>query len=189
MNLLYIDGPIVKPTPEALQIDVFKAIWDRDESKGKEQALAEFTYIKFMCFAGKDNPYYGYPSEVRSDKIIERLGPDVDLDDNDPLLISAMAFYDRLVEESSPTRRFYDACVKGADKLIMFLQTVNFDDRDMKGSAVYKPNDINMVLKSANETLQSLYGMKERVEQELFESIKTRGNRMINYFEKPKDKR
>ena len=43
MNLLYIDGPIVKPTPEALQIDVFKAIWDRDESKRKEQALAEFT--------------------------------------------------------------------------------------------------------------------------------------------------
>ena len=183
MELLYIDGAIVKPTPEALQLTPFKEIWDRDKSPKKEQALAEFTYIKLMLCPSKNNPYYGYRIEDRPKKICERMPHNI-INDEDNLIVNAMDMYEEIMETASPTKRYYDDCVIGAEKQGQFLRDVNFSERDEKGAAVYKPGDTDRILKSSYETLASLTKMKEQVQQEVYESTKTKGNREINYFEK-----
>lgn len=188
MELLYIEGGIVKPTPEILQISVFKEIWDRDKSLKKEQALVEFTYIKFMLYPiAEKNPFYDYPIEIRSNKIIESLSSSID--PNDELIISGLAQYEEQIEKMSISKKYLDAVMEGAEKMIMFLKSVNFNERDNKGSAVYKPSDVDRVLKSCTETLKSIQGMKKMVREEMYESIKTRSNRTVNRYEKRKENR
>lgn len=187
MELLYIEGGIVKPTPEAISIDVFNKIWNNDKSPLKEVALCQFSFIKFMYQPGDKNPYYGYPIEIRASKINERLAHKVD--PNDPDIVMACAYFDKEVEDASPSKRYYDACVTGAEKNIEFLRSVNYEERDAKGSAVYKPIDVDRILKSAFETLQSLHNMKKKVDEEIYESAKTKGNRIIGAYENPKNRR
>lgn len=191
MNLLYIEGGIVHPTADALTVTPLKEIWERDKNKHKEQARGEFAYIKFMLHPGKDNPFYGYPEynnqtgePVRENKIIDKIITPLPINPNDPLIVEAMAWYSEIVQEASPTKRYYDACVVGMDKQIAFLEEVNFAERDKKGMAVYKPIDTDRVLKSAGETMKSLSELKVRMEQEMYEATKTRNDRTINKYEK-----
>ena len=67
--LFSVEGKIVQPNTETLLVSPFKEIWARDKSKGKENALEEFTYIEFMTSMLKSNPYKGYAPEVKEEVI------------------------------------------------------------------------------------------------------------------------
>jgi hypothetical protein len=49
---------------------------------------------------------------------------------------------------------------------------------------VYKISEVIPALKSANEVLRSMSDLQERVEQEVYESSKTKAGKEINYFER-----
>jgi len=69
--LFKIDGKLVFPTEEALLITPYKEIWERDTSKGKENAIKEFSYIEFMVSKLATNPYKGYSDDIRGKVIIK----------------------------------------------------------------------------------------------------------------------
>ena len=48
---------------------------------------------------------------------------------------------------------------------------------------LYKPKDISGAINDSEQNIRTLHNLKEKVEQELFEAVKTRSNRQINPFE------
>lgn len=186
MNIFLLENNVVKPTPESLLIRPFKQIWDRDKTVKKERAMKEIAYIEFMKSFKRSNPFIGYEDFDRHRKVCQFV-----FDDNkyvpDEVVQQAMKVYDELQNEGSLSLRYYKSLVQGVDKLIKFVETVDLDERDLKGTAVWNPTHITNITKTAGDTLKQLNMMKEQVEQELYESSKTRGNREINIFEQRPD--
>jgi hypothetical protein len=182
MDVFHIEQGIVKPTPEILMISPFKEIWARDKTVKKEKALKEFAYIEFFVSYKKSNPFCGFPPQDRHRKICETVLHNISYIP-DELVKQGMDVYKDWQENASPSLRFYKSVVKANEKLVTFAETIDLNERDVKGSAVYKPNDITSITSKAYENLKTLTLMKEKVEQELFEASKTRSNRTINVFE------
>lgn len=182
MNIFIVENGIVMPTPEILLVSPFNKIWERDTTKKKEHALKEFAYIEFMCSYKKANPFIGFPPKDRHRKICESVLHNISYIPDDAVK-RAMGLYRDWQENASPSLRFYKAVVKANEKLVAFAEVIDLNERDNKGSAVFKPSDITSITSKAYENLKTLTLMKEKVEQELFEVSKTRSNRQINAFE------
>ena len=48
MNLFELENNVVTFSPQALLIAPFKEIWDKDKSKGKEDAALKLAFIYYM---------------------------------------------------------------------------------------------------------------------------------------------
>lgn len=180
--LFVVENSVAKPNVETLLISPFKEIWERDETPGKGQALKEFTFIEFMSSKKKTNPYAGYDDDTRFERLKELL-----FDEEweiDALIESALIKIKDFQEEASPTYQYYLAASKAAEQMRTFFTTFDINERNERnGNPLYKPSDITRALNDTDKVLQNLNSMKEKVEQELFEQIKTRGNKTINPFE------
>jgi hypothetical protein len=193
MQLFIIENNIVKPTTEVLLISPFREIWNRDSSEGKEFALKEFAYIEFMCSPKKTNPFYGYQEDERSDKIIANIfkgnsqvivrGDTEVLYEPDMLVVDGIDTYRGFLKSASFSLSFLEACILGANKLIDFFTTVDLDERTKSGGVVYKPADVTKALSDAFNVVKSLNAFKEKVEQELYENTKLKGDIEINPLE------
>ena len=162
--LFIVENNIAKPNTETLLIEPFKVLWERDKTPDKDVAIKEFTYIELMSSKKKSNPYAGYSDSMRSEKLAEVLFDDPTWKP-DALVEQGLAKIVEFQKEASPTYTYY-------------INEVND-----KGARVFKPNEIVMAISNTDKLLQNLHSMKEKVEQELFEQAKTRGNKQINPFE------
>jgi len=173
----------VTPVKELLLIYPFSEIWDRDKSKHKETAIREFSYICFSVSPKKTNPYAGYHVDVKKTKIVQGLWKDEEWIP-DELVEEATRLYEEWLMNASPSMRYYNAVKSGIEETINFFENVDFNERTDKGIPVYKIGEVIAALKSANEVLKSMTDLKDRVEQELYESAKTKAGKEINPFEK-----
>lgn len=182
MNIFIIESNIAKPTVEILLVPIFNSIWTRDNSSMKETAIKEFTYIEFMVSPKKTNPYSGYKEEVRGQKIANDIFRG-QVYTPDYLVDEAIQWYNKHLEESSPSMAFLNAAKSAANKLIDFLNNFDMDERTRTGTPIYKPKDITSALNDTPATIKSLNDLTEKVQQELFDINKTRANKDTNYFE------
>ena len=61
---------------------------------------------------------------------------------------------------------------------------IDLNERNTRtGMPLYKPKDISGAINDSEQNIRTLHNLKEKVEQELFEAVKTRSNRQINPFE------
>jgi len=180
--LFVVENNIAKPNTEVLLTSPFKEIWDRDYTEDKEQATKEFTFIEFMSSKKKTNPYAGYDDQMRFERLKELL-----FDESwemDELIESALIKIKDFQEEASETYQYYLSARIAAEKMRGFFRDFSFSDvNERTGNPLYKPSDITRALNDTDKVLQNLNSMKEKVEQELFEQTKTRGNKEINPFE------
>lgn len=180
--LFVVENNVAKPNTETLLISPFKEIWERDKSKDKVQAIKEFTFIELMTSKKKSNPFAGYSDEVRFNKLKEML-----FDENwkpDKEIEMGLAKMKDFQMEASPTYKYYIDNLETAEKTRTFLKNINLEERNSKtGNPLYKPKDVTSAIADAEKIIQVLTSMKEKVEQELFEQAKTRGNKQINPFE------
>lgn len=180
-HLFVVDNNIARPNTETLLITPFKEIWERDSSKNKTQAIKEFTYIEFMSSKKKSNPYAGYEESVRHQELKKLLfsedwSPDI-------FITGGIKKVDEFQEEASPTFSYYKSVLSAAEKMKDFFNTFDINEVNDKGARVFKINEITSAIAGTDRVLQNLHSMKEKVEQELFESVKTRNNREINPYE------
>lgn len=183
VEIFEVDNSIVRPVKEILLISPFKDIWERDKSKHKVTAIKEFSYIYFLISPRKTNPYAGYPDEVKAKEIIKGLWKEEYWEVNE-LVEEAAKQYSEWLQEASTSMNYYNAVKSGVEETINFFKNVDFNERTEKGAPVYKVTEVIAALKSANEVLKSLTDLKERVEQELYESSKTKSGKEINPFER-----
>lgn len=185
VEIFEINGSVVRPVKDILLIYPFNEIWNRDESKHKSIAINELAYVYYIVSPKKTNPYSGYSNEIRSKKIIEGLWKDnKEKWKPDDLVKEAIDVYAKWLEEASPSMRYYNAVKSGVEQTINFFQNIDFNERTDKGLPVYKISEVIPALKSANEVLKSMSDLQERVEQEVYESSKTKAGKEINLFER-----
>lgn len=183
VEIFEMHNSYVTPVKELLLIFPFKEIWERDKSKHKEVAIKEFSYICFLISPKKTNPYAGYTEELKSKEIIKGLWGNKKWE-IDNLVEEGIKLYEKWLQEASISMQYYNAVKSGVNETINFFKNVNFNERTDKGVPVYKVTEVISALKSANEVLKSLTDLQERVEQELYESSKTKSGKEINPFER-----
>ena len=181
-HLFVVENSIAKPNVETLLIEPFKTIWERDKTPDKDIAIKEFTYIELMSSKKKSNPYAGYSDSMRSEKLAEVLFDDPTWKP-DILVEQGLAKIVEFQKEASPTYTYYISVLEATEKMKDFFTTFDINEVNDKGARVFKPNEIVMAISNTDKLLQNLHSMKEKVEQELFEQAKTRGNKQINPFE------
>ena len=64
-----------------------------------------------------------------------------------------------------------------------YLIGIDLNERTKSEMPVYKPADVYSAIEKVEKIMTSLNTLKEKVEQELFDSTKTRGNKLINPLE------
>lgn len=188
MALLFIvENGIVKPNVETLMIHPFNAIWERDDSPTKVNALEDFAYIELTTSMKKSNPYSGYPDGIRQEKVKADVIKREDWIE-DELIMKGI---DKVVEfqkEASVTYNYYMSAKIAAEKMQDFF--LNFDMNQLNPKTlmpVYKPKDITSGLMDTSKVLENLHGLKEKVDQELFEQVKNRGQKVISRFADPEN--
>jgi len=186
MDLFVIEGPVVKPTEHALLISPYKEIWERDKSSAKEGAIRDFTYIEFCCSYKKSNPYKGYKESIRKTKIGEAVyKEDFPTFVEDELIMEGMSLYRQLRAEASPTLQYYLAAKAGAEKMMEWLDDFDMERENPRtGLPLYKPREITSALKDSYDVMRTLNSLEKKVQEEIFEVVKTRANKEINHFER-----
>lgn len=183
--LFKVEGKIVQPNTETLLISPFKEIWERDKSKGKENAIEELTYIEFMTSMLKSNPYKGYASEVKEKVVKDAVITQKDWQP-DELIFKGVEYIFKLQKEASPTYTLYMSALQAKEKLEKFFRTVDLDERSPKtGFPIYKPKELSSAMLDVDKLTSSLAALAKKVEEELFDDIKTRGQKEISPFADP----
>lgn len=179
--LFVVENNRAKPNIETLLISPFKDIWERDNSEDKLRAIKELTFIEFMSSKKKTNPYAGYDDDKRYEVLKKALFNESW--EMDALIEQALVKIRIFQEEASPTYKYYMSASIAAAKMRDFFDTFDINERNDKGMPVYKPGEITRALNDTDKVLQNLNAMKDKVEQELFEQTRTKGNKSINPFE------
>lgn len=183
--LFEVVNKIVVPTDEVLQVPPFKEIWERDKSPKKEVAIQEFTYMEFMTSSLATNPYKDY-SEDKKESVIRK---DVIKEKNwkpDKLIEEGMEKIITLQTEGSSTYSLYMSAIKAKDKLESFFNNFDMEEKNERsGNPIYKPRDITIAIQDLDKTIMSLKSLEKKVEEDLFEVAKIRGQKKISDFANP----
>lgn len=182
--LFKIEDRKVFPNEETLLIPPFSQIWERDESPDKWLAIREFAYIEFMTSQLKSNPYKGYSEKVREEKLRE----DIIKEDTwipDELVMEAMKKIEEFQTNGSGAYTLLIDTLKAKETLQEFLRSVNLKERTDKGAMVLKPKDVTAAMLDLDKLVTSLDVLKKKVEEDTFETVKTRANKVISPFANP----
>lgn len=182
-HLFKFTGKVVYPNEETLLIEPYKKIWSRDKSENKEQAMKEFSYMEFMTSLLASNPYIGYDERRRHRQLCKDIMMDADYVP-DELVELGMQKIREFQQDASPSLSFYEASLKGINKLKTFFNTFNMNERNDKGFPIFKPKEITSALLDVDKAIASLYTLKKKVEEEVFEAVKTKGDKTISPFAK-----
>ncbi len=186
MSLLFtVENRIVKPYAETLLMFPFNEIWARDKDPEKLNAIEDFTYIEFVVSVKKSNPYSGYAESVRREKVKEAIIKREDWEEDD-LIRQGMASLIRFQKESSMTYNYYMSAKNAAEKMQEFFNTFDINRVNEKtGNPLLKPKDITAALNDTSKVLENLSALKTKVDNELFEEIKNKGQKVITPFANP----
>jgi len=175
----------VYPTEEILLVSPFKEIWKRDKSANKELALSEFAYIEFTTSMLKTNPYRQYP-EKRKVSIVKNA---VIIDQTwkpDKLVKQAMKMIKNFQQQASTTYNYYMSAKRGAEHMQEFFQKVNLNKLNEKTqNPLYKPRDLTSALNDTAKVLSNLKELEKKVEEELYDEVRNKSNKIISYFADP----
>jgi hypothetical protein len=185
MDLFRVEGTLVVPTEHALIMYPYKDMWDRDKDPKKMEAKRQFAYIELNMSYKKSNPYKGFADDVRKQKVGEAVyRDDYSTFVEDELILEGMKYYDILRREAAPTLQYYLSAKSGAEKMMNWL-----DDFDMAttnartGLPLYKPRDITSAIKDTYDVMKTLNALEEKVYEQIFESVRTKGGKETNHFE------
>ena len=183
--LFQINDKTVFPNPETLMIYPFSEIWERDSSSKKELAIQEFAYMEFMTSMLKSNPYREYQEDRKDIVIRQEIITELDWQP-DELVLAGMDKLREMQTEGSLTYRYWMANKMALEKQIQFFEEVDINERNPKTfSPIYKPKDIPDAVSNAERVLTTINALKSKVDEELFESAKTRSQKVISPFADP----
>lgn len=187
MSLLFtVESRVVSPTTESLLIFPFKDIWERDTSVDKRYAIEDLSYIEFMTSVQKSNPYSGYPEHQRSEKIIKDIITRAEWNENDSLILAGIDKLKLFQEEASVTYNYYMAAKSAAEKMQLFFTSFSMADVNLRtGAPIYKPKDITSALNDTSRVLENLNSLREKVDNEIFEEVKKKGQKIVSPFADP----
>lgn len=179
------DGYGVEPTADALMVEPFASIWARDESPGKRQALRELAYIEFMVSMARTNPFRQFPEEGRAEEVSRAVMGKPGYEP-DGLVRDGMDRYRSLLQDGSTTYSYYQAAKVAAEKMQEFFRSVDLNAINPKTlSPMYKPKDLTAALNDTEKVLANLKALERKVEEEFYETVRTKAQKRVPVFANP----
>lgn len=169
-NLFELKNNQVVIQPEAFPIPEFKILWDRDKSKGKDQAYKELCYVYY--FTDFKSPYNSYPEAEREKIIIKDFMRDEKWQP-DSTILDAVLKYQKF--QDSPSMRMLKASRAAQEKLTKYMETGECDV-DVK--------ELMTVLSNIGKSIESVDKVEEKVKKELSSNEKIRGGGNIKSRER-----
>ncbi len=170
MNLFIIKNNSPTPSPEALLIPEFKALWERGK---KAHATEDLAYVHFMV--DYQSPYRAYPPDDRANEIckdhISRNGWVEDVQ-----IKAAMDKYDRL--QQTPTLRLLRAIEHTLEEITIYFETIDFKSNKM---------DIKKIIESAEKVEKltiTIKSLQDKVKSEQNIGSTVRGGGLIGDYER-----
>lgn len=161
MNLFEIENNVVTYSPQALMLEPFKKIWEKDKSEDKIQANLTMSYIYYMADERSDFMHILNVDE-RMQAIKEALQLPEDFNGRSEELIQAMKFYEKLSETTST--KLLQSTRLVLQKISEFLDNVDLDERDEKSK---KPiHDIGKITGSVEKIPKLIRAINE-IEKEV----------------------
>lgn len=160
----------VEVAPEALILEPFKLIWDRDKTKNKSRATMELGFIYFMADPRSDYQYI-VDEEERREEINSGLGNAKDWKPDKDLL-NAIEFYKSFVPT---TAKLLQSTLIAVDKLNDFLKNVNFYEKDEKGKYILPINQVTQAIKQIPILAKDVRDAEAALNRDMQESSRIRG--------------
>ena len=186
MNLFIIKSNNPYPSPEALLIPEFKALWDRDKNTGrlKTYATEDLAYVYYMV--DYQSPYRAYPPEERTKEIRGAVIQSRSRWKEDEPIKAAMVRYDKL--QQTPSMRFLFAVEQTVEGLIAYFENLNFDPnkKDEEGKPI-KVSDAKKAMDAvaqAGKLLASIHELRDKVKSEQNIGSTIRGGGIAGPYER-----
>ena len=182
--LFQINGNSVYPQPETLLVYPFNEIWERDTSPKKEVAIKEMGYIEFSVSMLKSNPYREY-NEDRKDSVLKQEVVRIQGWEPDDLVKEGIEFI-RNKQKELISYRYWESNKKAIEKMIEFFNEFDINEKNLKTlNPIYKPKDITGAVIDAEKTLSMINALKAKVDEEVYDTLKTKADKVISPFAKP----
>ncbi|MCK4500921.1 hypothetical protein KAU11_10505 [Candidatus Babeliales bacterium] len=175
MKILYINElGIVHITPEAARIREFKAIFEGDQSRGKDSALDSLAFVYYTGSVHPSNPLRGLNKE---DKLKEAISMFPEVDITSPLIKDAIVRFRRFEETESVALKYVRTTIQSMDKLKNFLDEVDLNEKDDNGKLVYNAKQYIDSLSNTSNLIKSLSDLEKQVmNDEISREGELRGN-------------
>lgn len=172
LKLFKYEGYKVTVAPEALLLKPIRAIWDRDKSKDKNQALCELGFIYFYCDPRSDYMYYVDDKErLKAIKEGEGLDKKWTIDST---LKEAITFYSSFKTQSALLLEDTRVAV---DKLRTSIKKLDLSEVDDRGKPIYTLNTYTSTIKQIPELIKSLNEAEKSLNVEIAQDSKMRGQK------------
>lgn len=182
------NGQVELATPEILLVSEFKALMDnkrnacKKDPKGqhKLRAFREFTYIWLAI--DWQSVYADYPAQERHQEALR----DAQLTDEeweDPVFRAACRKYQAL-QESNRSIQMLHSAQNVIDKIKLYFDNIDLEERDDKGKPIYKVKDVQVELAKSDEILEALHRLEDRVKKEIIETSSIRAGAVDGYMPK-----
>ena len=135
-----------------------------------------------MVSKKRTNPYAGYSDEERLKKL-SLLYYNDEQAEIDTLVEQGMAKLVEFQTEGSATYSYLVSLYNIANRIKHYFNTVDIDERDDKNKPIHTISNITRAIGEIDKVLQTLHTAETKVEQELYETTKTRSNKEINPYE------
>lgn len=169
--------------PETIAIPPFNEIWERDQSKTKDQATREIKYIFYLC--DYTSPYRRSYSIFDLEKVIKA---DFIKDPKwvpDELVQRGIKKYEDL--QNTISTRILASAKIGAEKLAKYFEDVDFTDLDDNGRPKFTAKELASNLAAVGNIVKSLLSLENQVRSEQMEQSNVRGKSEINDYELVED--
>jgi hypothetical protein len=179
MNLLTIEHNRVAVSPEALTIKAFKDIWERDNSRNKDVAVAELSFVFYTT--DYKSVYLAYDADAREQKVIA----DVIFKKNwkpDTLVKEAQKKYAEL--QQTPSMALLKDAEIALDKIRYYFRNIDIV-QDVDGSLT---KTLIANIEKLGGVIKGLNMLRELVDKEITENKRLRGSGTLGMREIPKKK-
>lgn len=180
MELFEVKDDNVTFSPIALTLKPFRALWDRDKTKGKKKAIAELAAVYFYADFKSDFGDILDPEEKREVIASFVIGLDSKWKP-DAKFETAVDFYKERRNTVS-TVMLEDAKL-AVGKISKFLRNVDLSEQDEHGKFVYDVKKVNDVIGTLPKTLETLANLDKVVKKEIQSSDQMRGGHTKAIFE------
>ncbi|MCT4631294.1 MAG: hypothetical protein N4A76_00990 [Firmicutes bacterium] len=183
MELFQLKDNVVTFHPQALTLKPFKALWDRDRSKTKKNAIEELSFVYFvMDWKSEFADILDFKTRAEEVRKIVISKEKWELDDK---VREACEFYDRLQQTLS--MKLLAAARVGIEKIESFLHNVDIEERDRNGKLIHNPTSIQKTINEMGQTVSGLKKLEDIVKKEQAEDSRIRGGGEVGMFEDPDD--
>ena len=171
MKLLDLKDDQIVINPEVLEIPEFKALWDRDKSKGKANVFKELQYIYYSLDTA--SPYSDYPEEHKITLICKDVFKQEDYTPDTLVILASNKF---VLLSETPTQRLFLVVKEKINSLSEYLKNAPVNEDTVES--------VLKVIESTSKLIGQLSTLQQAVDKETEDSKqKVRGGKKIGRYE------